>query len=113
MRLIDADALIKNLNEAEDRFVGTEEAGVAITLDGAGVVRAANTFFVQVIAAAPTVDAAPVVRCRCCKHAKTAASHPQWNCNHAQSPCYRRRVRGIDYCAYGEKWTGLDGGEEE
>ena len=62
---------------------------------------------------APTIDAVPVVRCRCCKHAKTAVSHPQWNCSHAQSPCYRRRVRGIDYCAYGEKWTGSDGEEEE
>lgn len=62
----------------------------------------------------PTTAAAPpVVRCRCCKHAKTAKSHPQWNCNHAQSPCYRRRVRGIDYCAYGEEWTGSDGGEGE
>lgn len=57
MRLIDADALIKDLNEAEDRFMGTEEAGVAITSDGAGVVRAANTFFVRVIADAPTVGA--------------------------------------------------------
>lgn len=64
MRLIDADALIKDLNEAKDRFMDMEEARVEIELDGAGVVRAANTFFVQVIAAAPTVDAAPEVHGR-------------------------------------------------
>ena len=96
MRLIDVDALTPDIGDAE-----IENGTKMVHYSAACIQNAA------------TVDAAPEVRCRCCKHAKTAKSHPQWNCNHAQSPCYRRRVRGIDYCAYGEEWTGSDGEEEE
>ncbi len=107
MRLIDADAQF--CEEASD--------GTGYVLAYAGGIYAVTDEFGHVVCEfmpeQPTVDAAPEVRCRCCKHAKTAVSHPQWNCNHAQSPCYRRRVRGIDYCAYGEEWTGSDGEEEE
>lgn len=57
MRLIDADALVKALNES----------GVPYRAD-----------VQEVLDAQPTVDAVPVVRCKDCKHCNTDWAMGKW-----------------------------------
>lgn len=84
MRLIDADALIKEANE-----------------DGAyGYVDAFQ------IANTPTVDAVPVVRCKDCKHCDPENYH----CDHAMSTAAPLRRKPEDFCSYGERRGGGEDG---
>lgn len=74
MRLIDADALIKELDENEDV--------------GGWYLAKAD------IEAAPTVDAVPVVRCRECVHFDNRfheCRRTMWSC------------KDDDFCSYGER----------
>lgn len=57
----------------------------------------------------PTVDAEPVVRCRDCRHFELQdLSNPkhntQWCVINGFNP------QGMDYCSYGERMDGEDGG---
>lgn len=75
MRLIDADALIKTLNEEKIKF----NADV-------------NYFILN----APTVYAEPIVRCKDCKYYESKCDYPF---------CYytENNVETDDYCSFGEK----------
>ena len=80
-RLIDADALIKEANS-----------------DGAyGYVDAKQ------IADAPTVDAAPVVRCKDCKHYEIHKPKVLENC---ERNGYIIPMKPDDFCSYGERKDG-------
>ena len=82
MRLIDADALIKEANA-----------------DGAyGYVDAKQ------IADAPTVDAVEIVRCRECKHCDPETHH----CDHHMGTAAPLRRKPDDFCSYGERKEGAD-----
>ena len=84
MRLIDADALIKEANA-----------------DGAyGYVDAKQ------IADAPTVDAVEIVRCRECKHCDPETHH----CDHHMGTVAPLRRKPDDFCSYGERRGGGEDG---
>lgn len=57
----------------------------------------------------PTVDAAPVVRCRDCKHYKPQKKSAHWEnranyCNRVVTI----KVQPYDFCSYGERKDGDD-----
>ena len=96
MRLIDADKMAVDESEAY------MSAQVQITDDLKWLVNfAAHSKIQRLIADAPTVDAAPVVRCRECKY-------------HNKPPCPMRLsfnwTDDDDFCSYGERKEGADNG---
>lgn len=80
MRLIDADALVKALNES----------GVPYRAD-----------VQEVLDAQPTVDAVPVVRCKDCKHCNTDWAMGKWygSCKEWNT----HSVMADWYCVNGER----------
>lgn len=89
MRLIDADALLKALNETPLDFVdvGGDFGFFDETID-------------SVMNEQPTIDAVEVVRCKDCKHfnqlEKGCDYHGYW---------YHVRVEADAFCSYGERRT--------
>ena len=121
MRLIDADALYKAMQDAEElarrRVLDTES-----TLPYPTNLNPAYTRYLaqmdertkakEMVADAPTVDAVPVVRCGECKYwdrSPSCSATPQY---HA---CQRRifakaHTKRDDFCSLGER-KGSDGNE--
>ena len=83
MRLIDADALIKE----------------ALTEGAYGYVDALQ------IAIAPTVDAVPVVRCKDCKYRFKNNGHSRDGCPIIDANIW---MDGDDFCSHGERKDGDD-----
>lgn len=81
MRLIDADALLKNVKEEEDeRHLDKGDASLL-------------QFFIDCYA--ETVDAVPIIRCRDCEHYSNYHGY-----------CYmlsNKRPHGDDYCSWGKR----------
>lgn len=92
MRLIDAENVLKALGIFNDR-----EHGDPHFLNGIETAR-------EIVEQAPTVDAAPVVRCRSCRHYNTEC------CCEGFGWCHRRDFGTYDewYCADGEAGTYAD-----
>ena len=90
-RLIDANALISYIDECsqESRF------------------RAYYGYAKSFINDAPTIDAAPVVRCRECKHAWI---HPcgYVYCHRDGRNAYEMTFNLDSFCSYGERKEGAD-----
>lgn len=83
MRLIDADALKEQWTIASPEPYNTDAAEV---LDS--------------IKKAPTIDAAPVVRCKDCKYAAKA----KWNKKgYRICPASGMEITDDDFCSYGER----------
>lgn len=104
MRLIDADAIYKQVQEAEDlardRVIDTKETLLFKSNINPAYTRylamvGERTWMKHMIANAPTVDAVPVVRCRECKHNSYCCRsiNPYGECDN-------------DYCSYGERKDG-------
>lgn len=87
-RLIDADAVILN-------YGGLVHIS---PYDFQGIAK----YFAEQIAAAPTIDAVPVVRCRECKH---WSEHPEGYLG-VCSFISRNFVMENGYCAWGERKEG-------
>ena len=95
MRLIDADALYKNLGFAEEckdcdhqyNSVFCESSTWQVVCDA--------------IYEAPTIDAVPVVRCNDCKHFKSKTENTGiCDGGFCHAPVH---VAVIDFCPYGER----------
>lgn len=88
MRLIDADALqnillpITTALEHEYGSIGGAVSGCMKHIDNA-----------------PTIDAAPVVRCRECKYRDGTPGQPNIQCG---------QMHEDDFCSYGERKEGTD-----
>lgn len=102
MRLIDADALEKKLNERYD-YLLNENGPYDHFTDGYEEATSTVEDF-------PTVDAEVVVRCKDCKHSTLPSELTQrygvpgtLTCHNRRSPCNRRNVGGDDFCSYGER----------
>ena len=107
-RLIDADALIVELEKDENRFDREAEDGERnpqTCTDGyaKAMWSRANGIRDAIISIydAPTIDAVEVVRCKKCRH---------WsNGDDIRGICYRcpntRQMRYDDFCSYGERRT--------
>ena len=94
-RLIDADKLLTNAINISN-FKGQIILSAVSTTD---------------IIAAPTVDAASVVRCKDCRHYKPQKKSAHWE-NRANY-CNRIvtiKVQPYDFCSYGERKDGDDNG---
>jgi hypothetical protein len=85
-RLIDADALMKYINE---------------THSYAGLPMAAHICTMELLTYAPTVDAVEVVRCRDCKHYVIRACA----CRHEN---FNGVIHSDGFCSYGERRTTND-----
>ena len=96
MRLIDGDTLWEKLDD-EPWYDNADRDEIAL----------------PIVAAAPTVDAVPVVRCKDCKHCRELnrkdlveeayADGVLWCMNQSDG------VWPDDYCSYGERRGGEDG----
>lgn len=89
MKLIDADALLKQIAEDSRRNEGWY----------------GDTWgFINTIKDAPTIDAVPVVRCKDCRHWRD--DNPRVNGYHC---CYRMHnifpMKESDFCSRGERRT--------
>lgn len=92
MRLIDADALIDNIPQADlnnDKKIS--KCGAIVDM-------------VLLVCDAPTIDAVPVVRCRECKSHGTLKSGELF-CGKIKTGIYGyyHTVKADDYCSYGAK----------
>ena len=89
MRLIDADALKKELEVwvvviNQPQFYNREEA-------------------LYIIDSAPSADAVPVVRCKDCKHNGTWQCHMEYDEYHPEADIHHEMHGDDDFCSYGEK----------
>lgn len=101
MRLIDADKMAVDESEAY------MSAQVQITDDLKWLVNfAAHSKIQRLIADTPTVDAAPVVRCKECKHCDPENHH----CDHHMGTAAPLRRKPDDFCSYGERRGGGEDG---
>lgn len=88
MRLIDADELVRNIDELSK---------------DAGFYRPIYDGFKKVINSKQTIDAVPVVRCRECIH---RTKHG--NCGHPRHEDTLPTAYPNDFCSYGERKEGAD-----
>lgn len=98
MRLIDADALMKVIDQKFQEHYGNSVYQF---------IHDFFTFVLRQISKAPTIDAVPVVRCGECKHWACFMNNPDGtlfgNCE-----CYSNDFRNEgDFCSYGE-WKDGD-----
>lgn len=93
MRLIDADALMKVIREHDyplrSHFNSTDNGMFTIGVQ-------------QAVDDAPTIDAAPVVRCKECGHYDTTG-YPALNPGTGWCDKMDRGVHDDFYCSYGER----------
>ena len=92
MRVIEGDVLWEKLDD-EPWYDNADRVEIAL----------------PIVAAAPTVDAVVVTRCKDCKHSALPSELPQrygkpgiLTCHNRYSPCNRRNVGEDDFCSYGE-----------
>lgn len=92
MRLIDGDVLWEKLDD-EPWYDNADRDEIAL----------------PIVAAAPTVDAVVVTRCKDCKHSALPSELTQrygkpgtLTCHNRRAPCNRRNVSEDDFCSYGE-----------
>ena len=107
MRLIDADALIAEIN---DRIDAAIKWGVNAIADGDNEIKlraeqAVATFCEASLTAKkmPTIDAVEVIRCGKCRHYQ--GNHDVPGC----APCAFWGIGGVmwnDFCKRGEEWDG-------
>ena len=90
MRLIDADAFLKDILTA----------GIGKT-----IIEYSESDIGYMIRKRPTIDAVPVVRCRECKHSSYDEIFGNRWCN-SNSGC--RKVKDDGYCDLGERKEGAD-----
>ncbi len=88
MRLIDADALKKDVEDFQSCYNGFSD-----TYDKA--------FIIGAIEEQPTVDAVEVVRCKDCKHKQQCRKAVEYITREPTSVTIG--YKSIDYCSYGEK----------
>ncbi len=83
MRLIDADAIIKELNSAKTRFDVGENAEKTIEVGGSEFIDAVNKFFIKVLEKAQTIDAQPVARGKWVKNKEESEKlvEPVYDCS--------------------------------
>ena len=91
MRLIDADAFLKDILTA----------GIGKT-----IIEYSESDIGYMIRKSPTIDAVPVVRCKDCKH----CDPENYQCDHAMSTADPLRRKPDDFCSYGELKEGSDNG---
>ena len=96
MRLIDGDTLWEKLDD-EPWYDNADRDEIAL----------------PIVAAAPTVDAVVVVRCKDCKHSTLPSELTQrygkpgtLTCHNMHAPSNRRNVGSNDFCSYGEPKEG-------
>ena len=87
MRLIDADALEKKLNNERERFVALDMKGAEHILVHSAL---------RLLREAPTIDAVPVVRCGECKYLMASGV-----CNMFADD--NIKPSASDFCSYGER----------
>jgi hypothetical protein len=94
MRLIDADALIKQQHE----ILGCDPMYYQ------GLEASKSQYLIEFLERAQTVDAVPVVRCRECKSHGTLKSGELF-CGKIKTGIYGyyHTVKADDYCSYGAK----------
>ena len=92
MRLIDGDVLWEKLDD-EPWYDNADRDEIAL----------------PIVAAAPTVDAVVVTRCKDCAHSTLPSELTQrfgkpgtLTCHNRRAPCNRRNVGSTDFCSYGE-----------
>ena len=97
-RLIDADALMDVIRQHEYRLA-TKQGSIDYGMFTLGIQQAVDE--------QPTVDAAPVVRCRDCKHYKPQKKSAHWE--NRSNYCNRVvtiKAQPDDFCSYGERKDG-------
>lgn len=96
MRLIDGDTLWEKLDD-EPWYDNADRDEIAL----------------PIVAAAPTVDAVPVVRCKDCKHCRELNRKDRIEEAYADGVLWcTNQSDGVwpdDYCSYGERRGGEDG----
>ena len=101
MRLIDADRLNKPIYAEEDNITGSGMSYDEICGYNDGIDIAWNK-----IDQAPTIDAAPVVRCKDCKFGDwDSEPNDAMVCMRTKDGFWRS---GNDFCSYGERKGGDD-----
>ena len=99
MRLIDANALKDSFCQAcstNKRYHRTDDE-CRSKRDSYGN----GCFKMRLIDQAPTLDAAPVVRCEDCKH----CDPENWHCDHPMGTALPFSRKPDDFCSYGERRT--------
>lgn len=91
-RLIDADKLLEIYKKWIPQLLSKEDEG-----DRRGVETC-----IAVLEDMQTVDAAPVVRCRECKHCDPENYH----CDHPMGTAAPLKRKPDDFCSYGERKDG-------
>lgn len=96
MRMIDGDTLWEKLDD-EPWYDNADRDEIAL----------------PIVAAAPTVDAVPVVRCKDCKHCRELNRKDRIEEAYADGVLWcTNQSDGVwpdDYCSYGERRGGEDG----
>ena len=109
MRMIDANAVVKAILEERDKIPRTittapYELGTEKPYHAGDQMRGGIRKALRCIEQAQTVDAAPVVRCRECKHCDPENYH----CDHPMGTAAPLRRKPDDFCSYGERKEGAD-----
>lgn len=115
MRLIEADALEKELRIGISNICFSTDAGI-IKYVGAGTY--GKSFIsgveksIEKIKKAPTIDAVPVVRCGECKHCEVVETliGPDTCCVNQGEMLVHKDID--DYCSWGERRADLNGGKK-
>ena len=90
MRLIDGDTLWEKLDD-EPWYDNADRDEIAL----------------PIVAAAPTVDAVVVTRCKDCEHKERAAVNEK---GFLICPASGMEITPYDFCSYGERKEGADNG---
>lgn len=99
MRIIDADALIQDFNEAEFVYDGDEDGHYPHD-----VTDLMRYILCGIINDAPTIDAVEVVRCRECKHWICNPNTEEWGkCKWISDEQFDVVMNDDDFCSYGER----------
>jgi hypothetical protein len=100
--MIDADALTEELSSLTTTITGLRA--------GKGVLREFMTEYrksvLRIVDEQPTIDAAPVVRCKDCKHGESsvnALGESSCCCNNPDVGFYEWLLDEDDFCSYGER----------
>jgi hypothetical protein len=92
MRLIDADALLSELNNLEPRCSNKYVKQ--------GIDDGLHYYMPKILDEQPTIDAVPVVRCKDCIHYEPCEGGKDFCCFHAIG------IVPDDFCSYGERKDG-------
>ena len=106
MRLIDADTLIKNLDDAIQDAKSNGEICDYWEDDRSNLLYYLDT--------APSVDAVEVVRCKECKHWVCNPNTEEWGkCKWISDEQFDVVMNADDFCSYGDRARDYEGGLNE